>query len=186
MVKSSRHIVPHRRRRGCKTNYHKRLKLLKSNKSRLVVRKSLKHIRAQIIEFDPRGDKTIVSATSEELKKFGWKFYTNNLPSAYLVGLLIGKRAKENKIKSAILDTGLYRITRGSKLFALLKGAVDAGLDVPHSKDMLPDEERLKGLHISSYAKMLKSNKKFKMRFSYNPENITKIFEETKEKILRG
>ena len=62
--------MPFKRRLEGKTNYRKRLRLLLSRKPRLVVRKSLKHVRAQIIEFDPVGDKTIVSASTEELKKF--------------------------------------------------------------------------------------------------------------------
>ena len=70
-MKGARYVVPHKRRREGKTDYRKRLKLLKSKKPRLVVRKSLKHVRAQIIKYSPKGDETLVSATSEELKKFG-------------------------------------------------------------------------------------------------------------------
>ena len=66
--------MPFRRRREGKTNYKKRLKLLLSKKPRLVVRKSLKYIRAQIVEFDKKGDKTLASAFSRELKKLGWKY----------------------------------------------------------------------------------------------------------------
>ena len=34
----------------------------------------------------------------------------------------------------AILDAGLKRTSTGSKVFAVLKGALDGGLDVPHSE----------------------------------------------------
>lgn len=188
MAKGPKYVVPHRRRREGKTDYRARLKLLLSGKPRLVVRKSLKHIRAQIVEYDPNGDKTIVSASSEELKKYGWNAPTGNVPAAYLVGLLIGKKSLKKKIKEAILDVGLYRVTKGSRIFAVLKGALDAGLQVPHSEEILPNEERIKGLHIVNYAKTLKeqNKEKFSRQFSYNPEKLPQMFEAVKEKILKG
>ena len=137
--------MPFRRRREGKTNYKKRLKLLLSKKPRLVVRKSLKYIRAQIVEFDKKGDKTLASAFSRELKKLGWKYACDNLPAAYLTGLLIGKRALEKGISEAVLDMGLYPSTKGSRIYACVKGALDAGLKIPCSEDVLPSEERIKG-----------------------------------------
>lgn len=188
MAKGPKYVVPHRRRREGKTDYRARLKLLLSEKPRLVVRKSLKHMRVQIVEYDPRGDKTVVSASSEELKKYGWDAPTGNLPAAYLVGLLIGKRALNKGIKEAILDVGLQRVTRGSRLFAVLKGAVDAGLQVPHSEDILPTDERVRGMHIVNYAKVLKEKNKerFLRQFSYDPEKLPQMFESVKEKIVKG
>ena len=148
--------MPFRRRREGRTNYKKRLKLLLSRKPRLVVRKSLKYIRAQIVEFDPKGDKTLVSAFSRELKKFGWKYSCDTTPAAYLTGLLIGKRALEKGIKEAVLDMGLYPSTKGSRIYACVKGALDAGLKIPVSEEVLPPEERIKGLHIASYLEKFK------------------------------
>ncbi len=153
-----------KRAREGKTNYRKRLKLLISKKPRLVVRKSLKYIRAQIIEFDKKGDKTIASAFSKELKKFGWEHSFKNLPACYLTGLLIGKRAVEKGIKEAILDTGLHPSTKGSRIYACVKGALDAGLKVPISEEVLPSEERIRGEHIG--------------------KGIQEDFEKIKEKIL--
>ncbi len=155
-----------KRAREGKTNYRKRLKLLSSRKPRLVVRKSLKYIRAQIIEFDKKGDKTIASAFSKELKKFGWKHSFKNLPASYLTGLLIGKRAIEKGIKEAILDMGLHPSTKGSKIYACVKGALDAGLKVPVNEKVLPSEERIKGEHIG--------------------KNLSEDFEKIKEKVLGG
>lgn len=149
--------MPFKRRRIGKTDYDKRLKLLLSKKPRLVVRKSLKYIRAQIVEFDKIGDKTLVAASSEELKKLGWKFSTDNLPSAYLTGLLVGRKAVKKGIKEAILDVGLYTSVTGSKIYAAVKGALDAGLKVPIEQEVLPKEERIKGLHIASYLEKFKS-----------------------------
>lgn len=170
MKLSPTYRMPFKRRRLGKTNYRRRLRLLLSKKPRLVVRRSLKYIRAQIVEFDPKGDKTLVSASSQELKKFDWKFALDNLPSAYLTGLLIGKKALEKGIKEAILDIGLYSPTKGSRVFAVAKGAIDSGLNVPCSEEVFPSEERIKGLHIASY------QEKFK--------DLPKEFERVKQKIL--
>lgn len=155
-----------KRRREGKTNYKRRLKLLSSKKPRLVVRKSLKYIRAQIVEFDKKGDKTIVSAFSKELEKLGWKYSFKNLPASYLTGLLIGKRAIEKGLKEAILDIGLYPSTKESRIYACVKGALDAGLKIPVSEEVLPSEERIRGEHIG--------------------KDLPKIFDELKKRILGG
>ncbi len=148
--------MPFKRRREGKTDYKKRLKLLLSKKYRLVIRKSLKYIRAQVIKFDPKGDRTIVSASSNELKKFDWKFAFDNLPSAYLTGLLIGKKALEKGVKEAVLDLGLYPSIKGSKLYAAAKGALDAGLKIRIGEEILPSEERIKGIHIAKHLEKFK------------------------------
>ena len=51
------------------------------------------------MEYHPEGDRVVTYAHSMELKKFGWKKNSGNIPSAYLVGLLLGKRAKEKGTK---------------------------------------------------------------------------------------
>jgi large subunit ribosomal protein L18 len=122
---------------------------LSSKKPRLVVRRSLNYITAQIIEFDIKGDKTLVTASSKELKKMGWKFSCDNLPAAYLTGLLIGNKAVKKGIKEAVLDTGLYMSTKGSRIYSAAKGAVDAGLNVSVNEEILPSEERIRGDHIA-------------------------------------
>merc|ERR1711879_1008683 len=38
----------------------------------------------------------------------------------------------------ACLDVGLARTSTGAKVFAALKGAVDGGLDIPHSEKRFP------------------------------------------------
>ncbi|WP_455391438.1 50S ribosomal protein L18 [[Eubacterium] cellulosolvens] len=143
------HKVPFRRRREAKTNYRYRLKLLKSKQPRAVVRKTLKHTTVQFIKFDFHGDQVIASATSTELKNFGWSGSTANLPTAYLTGLLAGKRALKQNIDSAVLDIGLQPPVKGSKVFASLQGILDAGVDVPHGEEILPTADRLTGKHIS-------------------------------------
>ena len=161
--------VEFRRKRQGKTNYKKRLKLLLSNKPRLVIRIFLKTICVQIIENLPEGDKVIAAVSSKELEKLGWKYNKVNIPAAYLTGLLAGKKAQEKGVKIAILDVGLKMPTKGSKIYACLKGAVDSGLNVAHSKEIFPDESRIKGEHI--------------LKHKPNFADITKTFEEIKDKI---
>ncbi|NJE25457.1 50S ribosomal protein L18 [Thermococcus sp. MV5] len=193
MAHGPRYRVPFRRRREGKTNYHKRLALLKSGKPRLVVRKTLNHHIAQIVLYGPEGDKTVVSAHTRELMRdFGWKGHGGNTPSAYLLGLLIGYKALEKGIEEAILDIGLHPPTKGSSIFAVLKGAVDAGLNVPHSEEIYPGEDRVNGEHIATYAKMLKEEDEEKYRKQFGgylvkglePEKLPEHFEEVKARII--
>ena len=157
------HVKP-RRHRERKTDYRLRLKLLRSKKPRIVVRKSLKAIRVQFIEYSPQGDRVLVSAISSELvKEYGWKYSVSNTPAAYLTGFLAGKRAKTKGIEQGVLDIGLYHPTRGSTLFASLKGVIDAGVDCPHDTQMLPKEERINGSHVNKDIKPLISDIKTKM-----------------------
>jgi hypothetical protein len=90
----------------------------------------------------------VASAISTELSDHGWTAGTGNIPAAYLTGFLAGLRAKNRGVKEAILDVGLNPPVKGSRVYAALKGAVDAGLDVPHSPEILPDESRISGEHI--------------------------------------
>jgi len=140
-----------KRKRIGKTNYKKRLKLLLSNKPRLVIRKSINNVLAQVVQYDAKGDKVIVSAHSSELKKYGWDSSKKNLCAAYLVGLLIGGKAKKKDIKEVIVDIGLQKSVKGSKIYSLIKGCVDKGLIVPCSKEIFPSEDRIKGKHIKDF-----------------------------------
>ncbi len=159
--------IQHKRRMQQKTNYKKRLALVKSNKPRLVIRKSLDNMRVQFINFNAGGDKTMASAVSAELAALGWKSGSGNIPAAYLTGLLAGARAKKTGISEAVLDLGLQTNTKGSRIYASLKGVIDAGLAVPHSEEILPSEERVSGKHIQGR------------------KGIDKEFAEAKEKILK-
>lgn len=160
--------VRFRRRRTGKTDYKKRLAMLLSNKNRLIIRKSLKNIVLQVAEYHPSGDRILASAHSGELEKFGWNINKGNIPAAYLTGLLFGKKLKEKKIGDAILDTGMQRSVKASRIYAALKGVLDAGINVPHSKEILPDENRTSGKHIQDHTK----------------KEVQKMFTNAKEKIL--
>jgi large subunit ribosomal protein L18 len=52
-----------------------------------------------------------------------------------------------------VLDIGLARATPGARVFAALKGAVEAGLEIPHGEEILPDDARTRGAHIAAYNK---------------------------------
>ena len=157
-------FVKYRRKREGKTNYAKRLRMLKREHIRFVARTSLRYITVQLVKYENDGDKTLLSFSTKELKNYGWKGYGRNIPAAYLAGLLIGKKAKKAKIEEAVFDIGLNN-TNSTVLFAVLKGAVDSGLNVPHSEDLYPKEERVEGNHIS--------------------EDTAKNFKEVKEKIQK-
>jgi len=143
------HIKPRRQREG-RTDYRKRLRLLRSRKIRLVVRNSLKNIRVQFIDYHETGDKVIASATSNELvTKYNWKYATSTTPAAYLTGMLAAKRAKDKGIEESILDIGRNVPTTGAKVFAALKGVIDTGITCPHDKEKIPNEDRLTGKHLN-------------------------------------
>lgn len=148
---SATYGVHFRRRREGKTDYEKRLAHLKGSKARLIVRKTNRYIIAEIAQFDLKGDKAIASCTSKALGKLGYPGKCNT-PSAYLTGMLCAKNAIRKGVKDAILDIGLHNATKGSVLFAALKGAVDAGLQVPHSEEILPSRERMEGAHLKGDA----------------------------------
>ena len=145
---TTRRTIPYRRKREGKTNYKKRLEMLKSRKNRLVIRKTNKHIVAQIANYHPDGDKIVAGVSSKQLESHGWKHSTKNLPASYLTGLLLAKKAKAAGVGSAVLDLGLQTPHKGSRLYAALKGAIDGGLDIPASEEVFPSEDRLKGGHI--------------------------------------
>ncbi len=171
MKQKTTYTVRHRRRREGRTDYKKRLELLKGRKDRLAIRKTNKHIIIQVIKYAPEGDKVLLTANSKELEKKGWKHSLKNIPAAYLTGLLAGVKAKEKKINGAVLDIGLYSPLKGSRIYAALKGVIDSGLKIPAGKEIFPGEERLKGEHISKYLEKHKT--------------ITQDYEKIKSELLK-
>jgi len=183
--------VAFRRRREGKTDYQQRRGLVLSGLPRLVVRGSLRNVTVQIVKAEINGDKVIASANSGELtKKYGWLGDTSNISAAYLTGLLCGFRAVGQGMKEAVLDIGLQHPSKGARIFAVLKGALDAGLSVPFDKEKLPNEKRLIGYHVEEYAKSLSSTPEaYQKQFStlltrgLKPEQISAHFAQVKEKI---
>ncbi|HII39137.1 TPA: 50S ribosomal protein L18 [Candidatus Micrarchaeota archaeon] len=148
-AKGPLHAVHFRRRREGKTDYAKRLALLKSRKARLVVRKTNARVIVQFVEYDARGDRTVASADSKELAGHGFVGKCN-APSAYLVAALAAKKAAAKGLKEFVLDTGRHDITKGGIVFAALKGALDAGLQAPHSPECFPLQDRIEGKHLAA------------------------------------
>jgi large subunit ribosomal protein L18 len=178
-----------RRIREKKTNYRKREKLLIGKKDFVTVNVSDQNVSAQLIRPDLLGDKVMASVHSNELFSYGWKGSRKNIPSCYLVGLLLGKKCIQKKITRAILYIGKRHFT--TKIAACLKGMSEAGLEMPFSEEILPTEERIQGNHIAEYAKKIKSNDDlYKSRFSSNlgsglePEKYPNHFSEVKDRIV--
>ncbi len=98
----------------------------KSDRPRLTVFKSARHIYAQIIE--PGTGKVLASASDLDLKRKptarGKK--TKNLVIANKIGQSIGKQAIEGKIEAVVFDRSPYRYH--GRIKALAEGAREKGL----------------------------------------------------------
>lgn len=134
-------------------------------KYRMIVRTSNKDICCQIAYARLEGDRIVESAYSHELPNFGVKVGLSNYAAAYCTGLLLARRVLmkfkldglykgQTKVDGehflvedvddgpgafhACLDVGLARTSTGARLFGAMKGAVDGGLDIPHSEKRFP------------------------------------------------
>ena len=163
MANGSKQRNQYRRRRTGETDYRRRLKLLKSGKARAVVRISNTRVVCQVVSWMDDGDKVELSVTGDDLvSRYGWPEANSrkNIPASYLVGYALGKSALAAGHDEAVLDIGLAASTNGNRVFAALKGKVDAGLEIPHGESVLPVEDRLNGAHIDeSYASVVEATK---------------------------
>jgi large subunit ribosomal protein L18 len=140
------------------------------------------------------GDQVLASINSRSLSKIGWKGSGKCIPAGYLSGLLIGLKAKNQGIENAILYTGLRSYIHRSRISAIVKGVLDSGVSISSDVKTFPNDDRIRGDHISKYAKsLLKDDKKlYTKRFSkyiergLNPEDIPKHFIEIREKIMQS
>ncbi|XP_004206528.1 large ribosomal subunit protein uL18 [Hydra vulgaris] len=134
-------------------------------KYRLIVRFTNKDIACQIAYAKIEGDVIVCAAYSHELPRYGVKVGLTNYAAAYCTGLLLARRlllkfnlhetyAGQKEVDGAeynvesvsdgphafrcYLDVGLKRTTTGARVFGALKGAVDGGLDIPHSTRRFP------------------------------------------------
>nr|MDO8114413.1 50S ribosomal protein L18 [Candidatus Sigynarchaeota archaeon] len=159
MAKGPNYRVAFRRRREGKTNFYLRRSLLTSGRTRVVIRPTVKNITCQATNARLKGDMILAAATSKDLEKtYGWKYGTGNVPCAYLVGYLLGKKAAKAGLTEGVADIGLR--THMSRTYAALKGIIDTGIDVPASDEIFPPEDRLTGKHIEAYAKQIKKESK--------------------------
>jgi len=189
-----------------------------SPKYRLVARITNKKIITQIVYATIRGDRVLTQATSKELERYGIPAGFTNYGACYATGLLVARRAlkllgldesikgveectaeeyhveeedNERRPFKVILDVGLIRTIPGSRVFGILKGAVDGGLHVPHTVKKMPGYEepeergadyqydasahleRILGTHVQEYMDMLKEEdpERYKVAFSKYIEN---------------
>jgi large subunit ribosomal protein L18 len=144
--------ISKRRRLESKTDYGKRLKLLKSETPRIVFRKTNRYIIAQYIISKEAQDKIEIGITSKDLMKYGWpKEFEGSLKSitaSYLTGFLIGKEVKKKKLEKPIIDLGMVRVISKNKAFAFMKGLSDAGIEINCPEENFPEEERLSGKNM--------------------------------------
>jgi len=177
-------------------------------KYRMIVRTSNTDVCCQIAYARLEGDIVICAAYSHELPRYGVKVGLTNYAAAYCTGLLLARRVLQKfKLDTvyegntnvdgsmfyvedqddgpgafrACLDVGLARTSTGAKVFAALKGAVDGGLDIPHSEKRFPGydsegkelnadvhRQHIFGLHVAEYMKSLQEEdeEQFKKHFS--------------------
>ncbi|KAH9726960.1 Ribosomal L18 c domain-containing protein [Citrus sinensis] len=128
-------------------------------KYRFVVRFTNKDIIAQIVSANIVGDSVLAAAYAHELPRYGLEVGLTNYAAAYCTGLLLARRVLkmlemddeyEGNVEAtgedysvepadtrrpfrALLDVGLIKTTTGNRVFGALKGALDGGLDIPHS-----------------------------------------------------
>ncbi len=143
-----------RRKKENKTDYAKRIRLLKSEKPRIVFRKTNRYFISQYVWSKEAKDKIEFGVNSKQLLNFGWPKESSNslksIPAAYLLGLLIGKKITDKKLESPILDFGMQRVLHKTKIYGFLKGLKDSGIKIECKEEMFPEEERIKGASLKN------------------------------------
>jgi large subunit ribosomal protein L18 len=146
--------IAKRRRREGKTDYLKRKNLLKSGKPRVVIRKTNRYLIAQYIVSKEAKDQVKIGLKSTDLLKYNWPKENlgglKSISATYLLGFLMVKKIIKEKLEQPIADFGMIRIIHKNKLFAFLKGLIDAGLKINCEKESFPSEERIKGEHLKN------------------------------------
>ncbi|MEK6917433.1 MAG: 50S ribosomal protein L18 [Nanoarchaeota archaeon] len=146
--------IQKKRRKEFKTNYLKRLEMLKSGIPRVVFRKTNRYLISQYVESKEAQDKIIFGIDSRKILNYGWpknlEGSLKGVTAAYFLGLLTGKKIIKDKLKTPIIDFGLYRVLPKTKLHSFVKGMIDAGVKIKDKKENFPEEDREKGKHITS------------------------------------
>jgi len=146
--------VQKRRRRENRTDYLKRRKLLKSEKPRMVFRRTNKYLIAQYVKSHEAQDKVIFGIGTRDLLKHGWnekaKGSLKSVTASYVLGYFAGKKISKEKLETPIVDLGMIRVLHKTKVFAFIKGLIDTGVEVPCKEESFPEEERLNGEHLKN------------------------------------
>jgi large subunit ribosomal protein L5e len=166
-------------------------------KYRLVVRRTNKDVITQITYATIEGDRVVTAAYAHELPRYGIKLGLTNYAACYATGLLLARRhltriglatKYQGKVDAdgadytveptdgprpfkALLDVGLARTTTGARVFGATKGALDGGINVPHSvkrfagydteaKKLVPEvlKKHIFGGHVADYMKKLQKD----------------------------
>lgn len=146
--------IQKRRRRENKTDYLKRIKLLKSDKPRIVFRKTNRYILSQYVTSHEAQDRVVFSVNSKDLIKYGWpkdkEGSLKSLTASYMTGYLTGKEIHKRKAETPIIDFGMIKVMHKTKTFAFIKGLIDAGVKINCDKKDFPNEDRIKGEHLNA------------------------------------
>ncbi|XP_052180341.1 60S ribosomal protein L5-like [Diospyros lotus] len=192
-------------------------------KYRFVVRFTNKNILAQITSASIAGDIVLAAAYAHELPHYGLEVGLTNYAAAYCTGLLLARRvlkmlemdveyegnveatgedfyvepAESRRPFRALLDVGLIRTTTGNRVFGALKGALDGGLDIPHSEkrfagfskdskqlDAEVHRKYIYGGHVAAYMRTLMEDEpeKYQSHFSeyikrgLGPDNMEEMY----------
>jgi len=140
------------RRKENKTDYLKRLHLLKGKSPRVVFRKTNKYIIAQYVRSREAQDSIEIEVNSKKLLTKGWpKEFAGSLksiPASYLTGYFMGILIKKNKKENPIVDLGMMRVIHKTKIYAFLNGLKDSGLDIECDKEFFPEKEKINGKNM--------------------------------------
>ncbi len=144
--------IQKRRRTEGKTDYLKRIKMLKSGMPRVIFRKTNRYVIAQYVTSKEAQDKIEIGISSKKLKEYGWPDEFDgslkSISASYLTGLLIGKEITKKKLETPIVDFGMTRVLSKNRTFAFIKGLVDAGVEIKCPEENFPDEERIEGKNM--------------------------------------
>ena len=153
-----------KRRRNGETDYRRRMKMLRGGFARAVVRVTNTQTICQLVNYEPTGDTVKISIDGRTLvEKYGWPIDASrkSISASYISGYAMAKAAIAAGHKEAVLDIGLAASTPGNRVFAALKGMVDAGMEIPYGESVLPNDDRINGSHIDdSIAKAVEAAKK--------------------------
>lgn len=203
-----------------------------SPKYRFVVRITNRQVITQVAYATIEGDRILTAAYSSELPRYGIKVGLTNYAACYATGLLCARRlltklnladaykgkeetdgtqykVEENEEGArpfrCFLDIGLGYTTQGNRMFAVMKGGIDGGLDIPHceegkrlvgyEKDGGLDSEVLQnwifGRHVADYMADIEEedpdfyNEKFSkyIEAGINSENMEEMYTTAHEMI---
>jgi len=143
--------IDKRRRRERKTDYARRIKLLKGESPRIVFRKTNKYLVAQYVKSKEAQDKVEFGFDSKALLEYGWPEKVagslKSVTAAYLLGLLVGKKITDKK-NIPIIDLGMLQAVHKSRIFAFIRGLMDSGIKIKSKEGVFPEENRIKGEHL--------------------------------------